>query len=64
MPLVICDRTFNEDGSFYYPSLDPTLMEEPGVLASSTNGMYSGVFGDTILDSYSTPNLGDHYVTC
>lgn len=49
VPLVICDRTFNEDGSFYYPALDPTLMEEPGVLASSTNGMYSGVFGDTVL---------------
>jgi spore coat protein A, manganese oxidase len=49
VPLVICDRTFTEDGAFYYPSLDPTLMEEPGVLASATNGMYSGVFGDTIL---------------
>lgn len=45
VPLVICDRTFNEDGSFHYPSLDPTLMDEPGVLASSTNG----VLGDTIL---------------
>jgi spore coat protein A, manganese oxidase len=45
VPLMICDRTFNEDGSFYYPSLDPTLMEEPGVLASSADG----VLGDTIL---------------
>lgn len=48
VPLVITDRTFNEDGSFYYPSIDPTLAE-PGVHASATNGTYSGVFGDTIL---------------
>src|ERR671913_4574 len=48
VPLVITDRTFNRDGSFYYPSIDPTLTE-PGVLASATNGTYSGVFGDTIL---------------
>lgn len=48
-PLVICDRTFREDGSLYYPSLDPTLTGEPGVLAGSSNGMYSGFFGDTIL---------------
>jgi spore coat protein A, manganese oxidase len=45
VPLVICDRTFLEDGSFYYPSLDPTLQDEPGVLAHAANGMY----GDTIL---------------
>jgi spore coat protein A, manganese oxidase len=49
VPLVIADRTFNEDGSFYYPSIDPTLKGEPGVLSSATNGTYSGVFGDTIL---------------
>jgi spore coat protein A, manganese oxidase len=49
VPLVIADRTFREDGSFYYPSIDPSLSEEPGVLASSTNTVYSGVFGDTIL---------------
>src|SRR3712207_5894228 len=49
VPLVIADRTFNEDGSFYYPSIDPTLKSEPGVLSSATNGTYSGVFGDTIL---------------
>lgn len=48
VPLVISDRTFDEDGSLYYPSIDPTLTE-PGVLASATNGTYSGVFGDTIL---------------
>jgi hypothetical protein len=42
---VIADRTFREDGSFYYPSIDPSLSDEPGVLASSTNTVYSGVFG-------------------
>jgi spore coat protein A len=45
VPLMICDRTFRDDGSFYYPSLDPTLQEEPGVLAHAANGMY----GDTVL---------------
>jgi len=45
VPLVIADRTFREDGSFYYPSLDPTLQGEPGVLAHAANGM----FGDTVL---------------
>ncbi len=29
VPLVIADRTFNEDGSLYYPSLDPSLRESP-----------------------------------
>jgi spore coat protein A, manganese oxidase len=45
VPLVIADRTFNEDGSLYYPSLDPSLMGEPGTLAPAIDGM----FGDTIL---------------
>src|SRR5918992_2908987 len=45
VPLVIADRTFREDGSLYYPSLDPSLMGEPGTLAPAINGM----FGDTIL---------------
>ena len=49
VPLVIADRTFREDGSLYYPSIDPSLTEEPGVFSSATNGMYSGVFGDTVL---------------
>jgi spore coat protein A, manganese oxidase len=48
VPLVIADRTIRYDGSLYYPSIDP-MLHEPGVLASATNGMYSGVFGDTIL---------------
>jgi spore coat protein A len=45
IPLLIADRIFNEDGSFYYPSLDPSLSDRPGVLAHAINGM----FGDTIL---------------
>ncbi len=45
VPLVIADRTFREDGSLYYPSLDPTLREKPGTLPHAINGM----FGDTIL---------------
>jgi spore coat protein A len=45
VPLMICDRTFEEDGSLHYPSLDPTLTKKPGVLVHAGNGM----FGDTIL---------------
>ena len=45
VPLMICDRAFTEEGSFDYPSLDPSLKDEPGVA-----GEYmSGVLGDCIL---------------
>jgi FtsP/CotA-like multicopper oxidase with cupredoxin domain len=45
IPLVICDRAFEEDGSFRYPSVDPTLLHERGV-----TGLYhQGVEGDVIL---------------
>src|SRR5215216_4330443 len=44
VPLIITDRIFEEDGSLYYPSIDPSL-EEHGVLAHAMDGM----FGDTIL---------------
>jgi spore coat protein A len=45
VPLMICDRAFAEDGSFRYPSIDPSLKGEPGV-----EGEYmSGVLGDCIL---------------
>jgi spore coat protein A len=45
IPVMIADRLFTEDGSFYYPSLEPSLTGGPGVL-----GAYSdGVLGDTIL---------------
>jgi len=49
VPLMIADRTFTEDGELYYPSVDPSLMGEHGVLASTSLGMHTGVFGDTIL---------------
>ena len=45
VPLMICDRSFAEDGSFLYPSLDPSLMGEPGV----EDDYMDGVLGDTIL---------------
>ena len=45
VPLMICDRSFGEDGSFLYPSVDPSLKGRPGV-----GGDYMmGVLGDTIL---------------
>jgi len=45
VPLVICDRSFGEDGSLLYPSLDPSLSAEPGV----TDAYMRGVLGDVIL---------------
>lgn len=44
IPLMITDHIFNEDGSFFYPSLDPTLHEE-----GLEDGYHEGVQGDTIL---------------
>ena len=45
IPLMICDRSFDEDGSFLYPSLDPKLRHKPGV----EDNYMDGVLGDTIL---------------
>lgn len=45
VPLMIADRTFNADGSFFYPALDPTLSKTAGVMGKYSNGM----LGDTIL---------------
>ncbi|OQS12956.1 copper oxidase [Nocardia donostiensis] len=45
IPLMILDRAFAEDGSFLYPSVDPTLTGTPGVTAD----YMSGVLGDCIL---------------
>ncbi|MFC7456182.1 multicopper oxidase family protein [Brachybacterium sp. GCM10030267] len=45
IPLMIVDRSFAEDGSFLYPSIDPTLQEHPGV----EEEYLSGVLGDCIL---------------
>ncbi len=45
LPLMIADRAFAADGTFLYPSLDPTLRSIAGVDKSSMNG----VMGDVIL---------------
>src|SRR5215204_2419781 len=42
---MICDRAFDEDGSFLYPSVDPSLRDEPGV----DDDFMEGVLADTIL---------------
>ena len=43
--LLICDRSFHQDGSFRYPALDPSLRDTPGVEAA----YMGGVLGDVIL---------------
>lgn len=45
VPLMIADRAFAGNGSFDYPSLDPSLKGEPGVQSE----YMSGVLGDCIL---------------
>ncbi|MGH3728726.1 MAG: multicopper oxidase family protein [Micromonosporaceae bacterium] len=45
IPLMIADRAFAEDGSFAYPSMDPSLTGMPGV----KKDFMSGVLGDCIL---------------
>ncbi|SER32051.1 multicopper oxidase family protein [Streptomyces qinglanensis] len=45
IPLMICDRAFEEDGSFRYPSLDPSLAGKPGVREQ----YMEGVTGDVVL---------------
>jgi spore coat protein A len=45
IPLMIADRAFGADGSFRYPSADPSLLGSPGV----TRDYVSGVLGDCIL---------------
>ncbi|MEU8249706.1 multicopper oxidase family protein [Nonomuraea sp. NPDC048916] len=45
IPLMICDRAFEEDGSFRFPSLDPSLLIRPGV----QDAYMEGVEGDVIL---------------
>jgi spore coat protein A len=45
VPLMICDRSFGEDGSFLYPSLNPSLLGKPGV----EDDYMDGVLGDTIV---------------
>ncbi|GAA4991285.1 multicopper oxidase family protein [Actinopolymorpha pittospori] len=45
IPLMICDRAFEHDGAFRYPSLDRELRSTPGVDAD----FMEGVLGDVIL---------------
>ncbi|RJL35554.1 multicopper oxidase family protein [Bailinhaonella thermotolerans] len=45
IPLLICDRAFEEDGALRYPSVDPALLGEPGV----TGAHHQGVEGDVML---------------
>ncbi len=45
IPLMIADRSFDADGSFLYPSTDPSLTGHPGV----TRDYVSGVLGDCVL---------------
>ncbi len=44
LPLMLADRTFDADGSLFYPSLDPTL-RVPGVELAYH---HSGMLGDTV----------------
>ena len=43
--LMICDRSFDAEGSLLYPSLDKSLRERPGV----DHAYMGGVLGDVIL---------------
>ncbi|KXK63837.1 copper oxidase [Micromonospora rosaria] len=45
VPLMICDRSFDRDGSLMYPSVDDSLMGDHGV----DNDYHEGVLGDVIL---------------
>jgi FtsP/CotA-like multicopper oxidase with cupredoxin domain len=45
IPLMICDRSFAEDGSLRYPSIDASLRGEPGV----TDAYLKGALGDVIV---------------
>jgi FtsP/CotA-like multicopper oxidase with cupredoxin domain len=45
LPLMICDRSFEEDGSFAYPALDEEMRSVPGV----RDDWMEGVLGDVVL---------------
>jgi spore coat protein A, manganese oxidase len=45
VPLMICDRSFDADGSLLYPAAQPELVDHPGV----THAYMGGVLGDVML---------------
>jgi len=45
LPVMITDRSFAADGSLFYPSVDQTLMNTPGVTGAFT----AGILGDVML---------------
>jgi FtsP/CotA-like multicopper oxidase with cupredoxin domain len=45
LPLMICDRSFEEDGSFAYPAVDQEMRSVPGV----RDDWMEGVLGDVVL---------------
>ncbi|MGW7456548.1 multicopper oxidase family protein [Streptomyces sp. NPDC054797] len=45
VPLMLCDRAFEEDGSFRYPGVTPSCIGEPGV----EEAYMDGVLGDVQL---------------
>jgi len=45
LPLMILDRSFDVDGAFLYPAVDPTSLVDVGVM----KGFEAGVLGDVIL---------------
>ena len=45
VPLMIADRSFDEDGSLRYPAIDPSMTGTPGVDAA----YLEGVLGDVVL---------------
>ncbi|HZX06213.1 MAG TPA: multicopper oxidase family protein [Kribbella sp.] len=45
LPLMIADRAFAADGSLAYPSIDPSLMMQPGV----KEPYIAGLLGDVVL---------------
>ncbi|MGV9384926.1 multicopper oxidase family protein [Nonomuraea sp. NPDC003707] len=54
IPLMICDRAFEENGSFRYPALDPSLKGRPGVEEPYMNGVMGDV---TLVNGAPWPEL-------
>ncbi|TCP56780.1 spore coat protein A [Tamaricihabitans halophyticus] len=54
IPLMICDRAFEESGEFRYPALDPTLQRVPGVERAYMQGVQGDV---TLVNGKPWPSL-------